>query len=110
MLSGKDIIDGYRSLNDPAVEALDILQYFKGQENKLFLNGGSAVIGPDTGYLAGPVFDRSEIIYADINPDRIIEGRLAIDTNGHYSRPDVFHLEVNAAPRKGISFSDPAKD
>ncbi len=71
---------------------------------KLLLSLG-AVLYSDSSYLAGPVFDRSDIIYGVIEPQRMTEGRLAIDTNGHYSRPDVFQLEVNASPQSGISFT-----
>jgi len=90
-------------------DALEILQVFEGESEQLVLKGGSAVIGPDSSYLAGPVFDRSEIIYGVIEPQRMIEGRLAIDTSGHYSRPDVLQLAVNASPQSGISFNSERK-
>jgi nitrilase len=109
VLSRKDIIEGYQSLNAPDNDALEILQAFEGESEQLVLNGGSAVIGPDSSYLAGPVFDRSDIIYGVIDPQRMTEGRLAIDTSGHYSRPDVFQLEVNALPQSGISFNSERK-
>jgi nitrilase len=109
VLSRKDIIEGYQSLNAPDNDALEILQVFEGESEQLVLNGGSAVIGPDSSYLAGPVFDRSDIIYGVIDPQRMSEGRLAIDTSGHYSRPDVFQLEVNALPQSGISFNSERK-
>jgi len=105
VLSRKDIIEGYHSLNAPDNDALEILQAFEGESEQLVLNGGSAVIGPDSSYIAEPVFDRSDIIYGVIEPQRMTEGRLAIDTSGHYSRPDVFQLEVNASPQSGISFN-----
>jgi len=109
VLSRKDIIEGYQSLNAPDNDALELLQVFEGESEQLVLNGGSAVIGPDSSYLAGPVFDRSEIIYGVIEPQRMTEGRLAIDTSGHYSRPDVFQLAVNASPHSGISFNSERK-
>lgn len=109
VLSRKDIIEGYRSLNSPENDAFEILQAFEGENEELVLNGGSAIIGPDSGYLAGPVYDRPEIIYGEIEPRRITEGHLAIDTNGHYSRPDVFQLEVNASPQAGVSFTSEGK-
>jgi len=109
VLSCKDIIEGYQSLNAPANDAFEILQAFEGAGEQLVLHGGSAVIGPDSSYLAGPVFDRSDIIYGVIEPQRTTEGRLAIDTSGHYSRPDVFQLEVNASPQSGISFTSERK-
>jgi nitrilase len=109
ILSGKDIIEGYRTLKSPDRDAFRILEVFEQDQGKLVLTGGSAVIGPDSGYLAGPVFDRPEIIVAAIEPDRMTEGHLAIDTSGHYSRPDVFRLEVNAQPQLGVSFTSGKK-
>lgn len=57
--------------------------------------GGSAIIGPDARYLAGPVYDREEILYAEIDLDRIIEEKQALDVVGHYARPEVLSLRVN---------------
>ena len=105
VLSRRDIIEGYQSLKSPETDAYEILQVFEGESEELLLNGGSAVIGPDSSYLAGPVFDRSDIIYGVIEPQRMTEGHLAIDTSGHYSRPDVFQLAVNTSPQSGVRFS-----
>lgn len=56
------------------------------------VNGGSAIIGPDGEYLAGPVYDKETILYAEIDPTAIIKEKWKIDTVGHYSRPDVVRL------------------
>jgi len=105
ILSRRDIIQGYESLNLSNDAAIDILEAIPGDDGRLLLNGGSAVIGPDGAYLAGPVFDESCILYADIEPARITEGHMVIDTGGHYSRPDVFQLQVNDRPQVRVSFS-----
>lgn len=57
--------------------------------------GGSAVIGPDAKYLAGPVYDCEIILYADIDLERIIEEKQTLDVVGHYARPEVFRLLIN---------------
>ncbi len=57
--------------------------------------GGSAIIGPDGTYLEGPIYDRETILYANINMERIIEGKQSLDVVGHYARPEVFRLHVN---------------
>lgn len=64
----------------------------------------NTIIGPDAGYLAGPVFKASSILYAEIQPGRITEGHLVIDTSGHYTRPDVFRLEVDVQSRSNVTF------
>ncbi len=56
--------------------------------------GGSAIIDPFGEYVAGPVFGKEEILYADLDLDAITRSRLDFDVYGHYSRPDVFQLIV----------------
>jgi len=58
--------------------------------------GGSAVLGPDGAYLAGPLYDEEGILYAELDPARVLEERQRFDPVGHYSRPDVLELRVNA--------------
>jgi predicted amidohydrolase len=104
VLSRGEIIAGFESLGQPENEALELLEAIPGEENDLILRGGSAVIAPDAEYLTGPVLDEPCIIYADIQPARIAEGHLFLDTQGHYSRPDVFHLAVNDRPGSNVTF------
>jgi nitrilase len=58
--------------------------------------GGSAILGPDGAYLAGPHYDDEAILYAELDPARLWEERQRFDPAGHYHRPDVLKLEVNA--------------
>ena len=104
ILGRRDVLEGYRSLGLANNEGLEMLEAMPVEEDDLILNGGSAVIGPDTNYLAGPLFDGSGIIHAELQLERITEGHLVLDTGGHYARPDVFHLEVNDQPQPGVVF------
>jgi predicted amidohydrolase len=104
ILSRGEIIEGFHSLGQPHNEALELLEAMPGEGEDLMLKGGSAIIAPTSDYLKGPVYDEPCIIYAEIQPGRITEGHLFLDTQGHYSRPDVFHLEVNDQPRSNVSF------
>jgi nitrilase len=56
--------------------------------------GGSAILGPDGAYLAGPLYDEEGILYADLDPARLAEERQRFDPAGHYHRPDVLGLSV----------------
>lgn len=57
--------------------------------------GGSCVVDPLGNFVVEPVFGKEEIIYADINLDKVAESQFDFDVVGHYSRPDVFQLIVN---------------
>jgi aliphatic nitrilase len=67
-------------------------------------NGGSAIIGPNGAYLAGPVFDKEEILYAEIDLEQAIREKHSHDVAGHYARPDVLQLVVNMRPKPVATF------
>jgi len=56
--------------------------------------GGSAILGPDGAYLAGPLYDEEGILYAELDPARLWEERQRFDAAGHYHRPDLLRLSV----------------
>lgn len=62
--------------------------------------GGSCIVDPLGEFLVEPVFGKEEILYADINLDRIAEAQFDFDVVGHYARPDVFQLIVNEEEQK----------
>jgi nitrilase len=62
--------------------------------DELIGRGGSAILGPDGSYLAGPLWDEEGVLYAELDPQRLYEARQRFDPAGHYHRPDVFRLEV----------------
>jgi nitrilase len=57
--------------------------------------GGSAILAPDGSYLAGPLYDEEGILYAELDPARLLEERQRFDPAGHYHRPDVLGLRVS---------------
>jgi nitrilase len=59
--------------------------------------GGSAILAPDGSYLAGPLYDVEGILYAELDPSRLLAERQRFDPVGHYSRPDVLGLERRAS-------------
>jgi nitrilase len=64
----------------------------------ILLDGGSAIIAPDASYVIEPVRGREELLTAELDLERVAEGKLQLDTGGHYSRPDIFELKVNRSP------------
>jgi nitrilase len=62
--------------------------------DELVGRGGSAILGPDGTYLAGPLWDEEGVLYADLDPQQLYEARQRFDPAGHYHRPDVFRFDV----------------
>ena len=61
---------------------------------QFILRGGSAIIGPDGAYLAGPVYDAPCTLYAELDFARVREESMSLDVAGHYHRPDCLELVV----------------
>ena len=66
----------------------------------LIERGGSGIIAPDGRYITGPIFDDEFILYATLNLEEIDQESMTLDVSGHYSRPDVFHLQVALSTRQ----------
>ena len=104
VLGRGEILEGFDSLQQKKSPARELLEAVPGNNRDLILRGGSAVIAPNAEYVVGPVYDQPGIIYAEIDPGLITEGRLALDTDGHYARPDVFRLEVNEREQETVTY------
>lgn len=70
-------------------------------EPEVLSRGGSAIVGPDGEYIAGPLWDEEGILTADLNLLEVAASRYDFDVVGHYARPDVFQLKVNTGERSG---------
>ncbi|MCP4433786.1 MAG: hypothetical protein GY806_22675 [Gammaproteobacteria bacterium] len=69
----------------------------QGEEpGKILIRGGSCIVSPFGKVLAGPVFNEDAILTAELDKNEIIRGKFDLDVVGHYARPDIFTLNVNA--------------
>jgi nitrilase len=68
----------------------------------VLMRGGSAIINPLGQVLAGPHFGSETILTADLDLHDIARGKFDFDVAGHYARPDIFQLTVNAAPNPAV--------
>ncbi len=72
----------------------------------VLFNGGSGVVGPDGNWIAEQVYDRPELIYADIDLAETARFKHDLDVVGHYSRPDIFQLSVDRSAREAVVLND----
>lgn len=56
-------------------------------------NGMSVIIDPWGEVVAGPL-EGEGILYADIDPQKLLSAKIACDPAGHYSRPDLFRVSL----------------
>ena len=94
-LKRSDVPSGYLSDRFPAT-----------QED--LIRGGSCMIGPLGDVLAGPRFGAECILVADLDRGQLARAKFDFDVVGHYSRPDVFRLEVNERAMKPVVFVERA--
>lgn len=73
---------------------LALSEEHREQPDLMLQRGGSAIIGPDGSYLAGPVYDTETFVTAELDLAAIDYGRMTLDVTGHYHRDDVFDLQV----------------
>jgi nitrilase len=75
------------------------------REPEVMCRGGSAIVSPLGALLAGPLYDREDILVAELDLGEIPRSRFDFDVTGHYARPDVFQLTVNEKPTPSVIFA-----
>ena len=68
----------------------------------VLMRGGSAIINPFGKVLAGPDFGGETILTAELDLNDIGRGKFDFDVVGHYSRPDIFTLQVDESPQPAV--------
>ncbi|WP_422006734.1 carbon-nitrogen hydrolase family protein [Roseivirga pacifica] len=75
-------------------EQLNLPEELKNTPDKLLLNGGSCIVGPDGQYVMEPVWDTEGVFTTEVDLNRCYEESMALDVSGHYQRNDVFTLNT----------------
>ncbi|MBX7481029.1 carbon-nitrogen hydrolase family protein [Qipengyuania qiaonensis] len=73
-------------------------------ESDVLNRGGSLIAAPDARVIA-QAGEGEEILFAELDLAEIEEGLASLDTDGHYSRPDVFELRVDTRAKDGIEWN-----
>jgi len=64
--------------------------------------GGSGIINPFGGYVAGPVYGEETIVYGDIDLADIYKKRSLVNPTGMYDRSDIININVRQEPYQAI--------
>ena len=67
-------------------------------EPEIMCAGGSVIISPMGEILAGPLWNKEDLLTAELDFSILAKSKLDFDVIGHYSRNDVFSFEVNKQP------------
>lgn len=68
-------------------------------------DGDAVIVEPSGKILAGPLHREKSILYGDIDPSVAPRARRSLDVTGHYSRPDIFRLDVRRDPMPPVKFT-----
>lgn len=98
------VISAATVLTDDYIKALGLSEEQKAAI--AFRGGHSGILGPGGKYIAGPADDTEQILYADADMDRVVEGKLIHDLTGHYNRFDVFTLLMKRVPRQALRIEE----
>ncbi len=74
-------------------------------EGEALNRGGSMIIAPDARIIA-QAGEGEETLFAELDLSEIEEGLSSLDTDGHYSRPDVFELRVDKRAKPGVDWTN----
>ena len=67
----------------------------KNEDGTTFRGGPAYYIDPYGNFLTAPVWDREELIVADLDLNQAAAAKMEFDPCGHYARPDVLSLHMS---------------
>jgi nitrilase len=90
-----------------AIHANDLPESVPGRSelygDEWLARGLSTIVAPGGHILAGPLEEKEGLVTATVDVSRCADGRGMFDPTGHYSRPDVFRLEVDRSARRPVN-------
>lgn len=98
--SKADLFDGLESVGRNA-EAQEL---FNAIEGEALNKGGSLIAAPDASVVA-QAGEGEEILFAQLDLSERGQNLTSLDTDGHYSRPDVFELTVDTRAKDGVNWT-----
>jgi nitrilase len=96
-----DVPDGFQGRD---ALAASINPAAGGGADGVLIPGGSSIIGPDGNFVVEPLYGKEAILYGEIDLSRIHREHQAMDTVGHYNRPDIFRVTIDDVPRSQVTW------
>jgi nitrilase len=69
-------------------------------------DGDAVIVRPFGKIAAGPLHRERGVLYGEIEHEAAARARRSLDVTGHYSRPDIFRLQVSRAAMPPVEFSE----
>lgn len=95
-----DLFDGLERVGGDAA-ARELLETIP---DEVLNRGGSLIAAPDTRAIV-QAGEGEETLFAELDLAEVAEGLANLDTDGHYSRPDVFELTVDMRSKEGVQWN-----
>ena len=81
----------------------DRVSQIVGDETEWIEPGNSVICNPSGEIVAGPLRHAEGILTAEVDLSAVKAARRLFDPVGHYNRPDVFQLAVDARPQRAVT-------
>lgn len=67
--------------------------------------GDSVIVAPGGKIVAGPLHEQFGVLGAEVDLEQVGMAQRSLDVSGHYARPDIFRLQVDARERAPVEFT-----
>ena len=95
------VINAVSAINEEMLRSLPVTE-----QHRTYLEQqgrGSSIIGPSGEFLAGPMGQEEDILYADVDRGALVSPKVVQDFGGHYNRFDLLSLSLTRTVPRSIA-------